>query len=74
MNKYLRGQFAIVLYTNMLYVIVMLLTYWASTFDVINCWEGLIPANIIMLCLTVWFWVMWIKEYKKYKNKDKNIR
>ena len=68
MNKYLRRQFAIVLCINISCLIVMLLTYWTSTFDVINCWKGLIPANITMLFLAVWFWAMWIKEYKKYKR------
>ena len=69
MNKYLKGQFAVVLCVNILCVIVMLLTYWTSTFDVLNCWEGLIPANIIMLCLVVWFWAMWIKECKNIKKE-----
>ena len=73
MNKYLRKQFAIVLCVSISCIIVILLTYWTSTFDVINCWKGLIPVNITMLSLTVCFWVMWIKEYIKYKRLQEII-
>lgn len=72
MNKYLKGQLRLTIYSTILWIVMLCITYSEYQYYLsghLSCWEACIFPDIVGGVTLFVFWVVWIKEYKKYKTK-----
>ena len=73
MNKYLKGQLRLTIYATILWIVMLCMTYYEYQYQLyghLSCWEACIFPDIVVGATVFAFWVVWIKEYKEYKNEE----
>lgn len=73
MDKYLKGQLRLTIYATILWIVMLCMTYHEYQYQFcghLSCWEACVFPDIVVGTTVFAFWVVWIKEYKEYKNKE----
>ena len=77
MNKYLKEQLYLTVSATILWFVALCATlheYQYYSLGKPSCFGACIPPIVLGTCAITYFWWLWVIDYKKYKNEDKNIR
>ena len=72
MDEYLKTQLRLMIIGTILWLLMLCITYSEYQYYLLghlSCWEACIFPDILVGVTLFVFWVVWIKEYKKYKTK-----
>lgn len=72
MNEYLKSQLRLTISVTILWIVMLCMTYYEYQYELLghlSCWEACIFPDIVVGSISFVFWVVWVKEYKKYKTK-----
>lgn len=73
MNKYLKDQLYLTIFSTALWVIALCATLHEYQYHLsgkMSCFKACIPPVVIGACVIIYFWWRWIIDYKKYKNEE----